>query len=140
MGYLAAMQVTTQVQDAGSSRSPVVLRACATVPALDPEIFNSLHEVLDASVTAEIYREFLSQTRLRFASLAAGTPDLTRMREAAHTLKGTAGMLGAKQIAAGAERLESAVSGNGDAASIIRQILGDCGSLEAALRIRQVTL
>ena len=134
------MQVTiTQSRNAGSGGDSSLLQALAEKPVLDPEIFGALHDMLDASVIAQIYREFLHQTRIRLTGLGTA-PDPGKVREVAHTVKGTGGMLGAGQIAAWAEQLEHASAVTREAEQAIRQMLEGCAALEAILRTRQVAL
>ena len=72
---------------------------------LDLATFGAFRDVLDPKTLADIYREFLEGTAKRVTALP-GLRDREELGRLAHTLKGTAGMLGAGRVAALAARLE----------------------------------
>ncbi len=109
------------------------------LPALDMEVFSALVELLDPSVIADTYREFLAQTRLRLGSLPKA--DETRqLHEVAHTMRGTAAMLGASGIAILVTQLEHGPITTLRLEQVTRQLEGSCTRLELALRQAQVPL
>ncbi len=134
------MQVTPERtalghQDLGSA----FLNASTTTPALDAAVFLGLSELLERSVLAQIYHEFLNGTRARLQALAA-VPEPTTLKNTGHTIKGTAGMLGARALADCAAQLEQASTAGKQARRLIRRMLHHCDSLEAELKFRQVTV
>ena len=116
-------------------------RACPCVPeaSLDSALFDSLRTVLNGTVLAQIYREFLAQTRSRIEEHTTKL-DPGRLRPFGHTVKGTAGMLGALAIAHHAELLEEVAADPVRAAERLSVMLAACAALEAALRERQIAL
>ena len=103
------------------------------IPALNREIFDSLSHVLDKALLGQIYCDFLAQTRLRADTLAQSA-DCAAVQATAHTIKGTAGMLGATYIAAVAEQLENDPVTGSDLSAALAELMQDCTALEAALR------
>ena len=103
---------------------------------LDLTVFDALAGVLDPPVLAQVYREFLLQTRSRVEELRS-KPNYGNRPALAHTIKGTAGMLGARAIAGHAERLESG-QGEGETAKTLAAMLTACAALDAALRERRI--
>ncbi len=144
MGYLPGMQVPPvrrpqTVHHRGEGLPLPSPKQTGSEPTLDAAILASLRELLDAGIVAGIYREFLAQTQARLTSLEAPA-DPKHVCELAHTIKGTAGMLGAKAIAACAAELED---GPGSPEHLRRQVdrLGEaCRALDAALRQERVLL
>ena len=106
-------------------------------PALNLEIFESLSQLLDRAILTQIYGEFLAQTRLRIHTLAQSA-DPHSVQATAHTIKGTAGMLGAAQIAAAAGQLEDDPITGSDLGAALAGIAENCMALEAALKGKQV--
>lgn len=111
----------------------------APVSILDPEIFGSFRDMLDPETLAHIYREFLLTTRQRIDSLSEA-PDPEALSRLAHTMKGTAGMLGANCIAARAAQLEHDLTHEPNLLQTAQQLTGDCHALESALAAEQVSL
>ncbi len=109
------------------------------LPTLDVEVFSALVELLDPFVIADTYREFLAQTRLRLGSLPKA--DETRqLHEVAHTMRGTAAMLGASGIATLVTQLEYGPITASRLKKITEQLEDSCTRLELALRRVQVLL
>lgn len=104
---------------------------------LDPRVFQTYSELFSPELLGEVYRDFLAQTRERLASMSQGV-SLESMRSTAHTIAGTAGMLGAGRIARRAAQLEREESECGPRQ--LDSLLGACMSLEAQLRNRKVSL
>ncbi len=111
---------------------------CALSP-LDTVLFDSLQGILNGTTLAQIYREFLQHTRSRIEEHAVRL-DPERLRALGHTVKGTAGMLGAAAVAQLALRLEERAADPAAAAEELSAMLAACAALEAALRERQIAL
>ena len=118
---------------------PSPLPSCAPLPSLDTTLFGSLQETLNGSTLAQIYREFLCNTRSRIEEHAVRL-EPERLRTLGHTVKGTAGMLGAAAIAHRAALLEQRAEDPAAAAEELSSMLAACAALEAALRERHVAL
>ena len=130
------MQATAERTSAVRSGSGRLLPPCALEPSLDPAVFGALASVLDPVVLAQIYREFLSQTRCRIEEPSM-QHDTQIRASLAHTIKGTAGMLGAEAIARCAAYLEEPKA---DVKGTLTAMSAACAALETALRERQVAL
>jgi HPt (histidine-containing phosphotransfer) domain-containing protein len=80
----------------------------ATADLLDLVALNELKDML-AEALAEIAQSFLDGLSNDVASVAQGMPgDATAVRAAAHSLKGSAGNMGSKALAATASAIEKA--------------------------------
>ena len=111
---------------------------CAPAP-LDTVLFDSLQGTLNGTTLAQIYREFLQHTRSRIEEHAVRL-EPERLRALGHTVKGTAGMLGAAAVAQLALRLEERAADPAAAEEKLSAMLAACAALEAALRERQIAL
>ena len=100
--------------------------------ALDRGIFETLRTSLASSALLEIYAVFLSDTRQRLALLSESKASGS-LSQVVHAIRGSAGMIGATQIAALAERLES----DSDPPS---KLLRACEHLQATLRAEGLAL
>ena len=130
------MQATAERTSAVRSRSRRLLPPCALEPSLDPAVFGALASALNPVVLAQIYREFLAQTRSRIEEPSIQNDDQARA-SLAHTIKGTAGMLGAEAIARCAAYLETPEA---EVKGTLTAMSTACAALETALRERQITL
>jgi HPt (histidine-containing phosphotransfer) domain-containing protein len=101
---------------AGPSAAEVVGESGEAV--LDRHILFGLQTFLEPVQLAEMYREFLRLTRKRLEILRE-SPSAETVRSITHTLAGTAGMLGAREIAALARQLDGDAHGS---FSFLRQI------------------
>lgn len=109
------------------------------LPVLDMEVFSALAELLDPTVVAYTYREFLAQTRLRLFSMPKA--DETRqLHEIAHAMRGTAAMLGANGIAMLVTQLEHDAITTLRLEQVTRQLERSCNRLELALCQARVVL
>lgn len=109
------------------------------MPALDVEVFSALTELLDASVVADTYREFLAQTRLRLRSMPdAG--EIKQLHSVAHTMRGTAAMLGASGLATLITQLEHGPITTLMLEQVTKQLERACTRLELALRQARIPL
>ncbi len=107
--------------------------------ALDPVLFQSLQEMLDAETLCQIYRELLEQTRARLPGLAAAETHRA-VADLAHGIRGTCAMMGAVALAQIAAALEAAPVPGLPALQAAEQMKAACAALEAALDQRQVLL
>ncbi len=109
------------------------------LPTLDAEVFSTLAELLNPSVIADTYREFLAQTRLRLCSMPKAD-ETEQLHNLAHTMRGTAAMLGANGLAILVTQLEHGSMTPLRLEQITRQLQRGCTRLELALRQTQVLL
>ena len=99
---------------------------------LDREIFETLHTTLPTSALQEIFAIFLADTRQRLAVLAESKA-AGSMPHVVHSIRGSAGMIGAVAIAALAERLECDPEAPG-------RMLEACEQLQLTLRAEGLSL
>ena len=120
-------ELPAPAQSEGESEAPV-----------DREVLSFLQQTLDAGVLARIYGEFLERTRRRIDELAA----LNRagLREFAHTVAGTSGMLGATALAIYAGAAGALEPGSSEVEQLARMLEGACEHLESELRRQRVAL
>jgi HPt (histidine-containing phosphotransfer) domain-containing protein len=109
-----------------------------SVAAVDNEILSFLQQTLDPVVLARIYAEFLERTRGRIAELTA--LDQAGVREFAHTVAGTAGMLGATALAICAGAAGPLQPGSSELGRLARTLEAACEHLETELRLQRVAL
>lgn len=135
------MQVSAQSRHAFPDRNllaPEQYPVCLP-PLLDLQIFEALRAVLDSATLSHIYAELLKQTRLRLTGLEQAThPD--QVQAVAHSICGSAGMLGAATLAAAAAALEAHPTPDENLVRALESMRRGCAALEAALRERQVEL
>ncbi len=107
---------------------------------LDLATFAAFRDVLDPQTLADIYREFLHTTAARVAALPGLRDRGEELGRLAHTLKGTAGMLGANRVAALAARLEQELPGKPDLRQTADELAKACTELRVALGRERVAL
>jgi hypothetical protein len=104
---------------------------------LDTDILHGLQAFLETSEIAAMYREFLRLTRERM-ELLRGNPHGEVVQSTSHTIAGTAGMLGACQVACRAKDIGAAP---GPCFSLeIARMYAACDTLSHTLRTSQVKL
>ena len=91
-------------------------------PALDPAVIETLRQLTEPGepdVLAEVLNIFLAERPRRHAEIddAFAAGDLTRLHRAAHSLKGSAGNIGARALFAATRDLDEAAR-TGDAARL----------------------
>lgn len=82
-------------------------------PRFDEEIFSTLRETVSAEVFQRLLRLFMENTSNRLSEIARADPatEPERVAVALHALKGSALMVGAREVEAMAEDLRAAVRG-----------------------------
>jgi HPt (histidine-containing phosphotransfer) domain-containing protein len=125
------------LQHAGELPAPVQ-PGSEDLGAVDQEVLSFLQQTLDARVLARIYWEFLERTRGRIDGLA--TLDRAGLREFAHTVSGTAGMLGATALAVYAGAAGALEPCSRELEQLARMLEGACEHLESQLRRQRVAL
>jgi HPt (histidine-containing phosphotransfer) domain-containing protein len=111
-----------------------------SLSVLDRETFEGLEAFLPPEQLAELYREFLRLTCQRLELLRGRIP-LETLRAVAHTLAGTAGMLGAQQIANLARQLDlTAADQSFDSAHLVGLLFDACDTLKLTLSTYKVRL
>lgn len=151
MGYLRLMWSSAEHQNPGphseslqlflhdfGSMQPRSLSSPQSV-VLDTGIFRGLKELFDEDLLSETYRTFLMESRERLRSLH-GKFEERPFRELGHTLRGSAGMLGAPQVAVFATLLEHLTPGSEGMADALTALSNACDALERALREQGVKL
>jgi HPt (histidine-containing phosphotransfer) domain-containing protein len=119
---------------------PFALHPPQTLSALDREAFEALESFLPPEELAELYREFLRLTCQRLDLLRGGmAPEM--IRSVAHTIAGTAGMLGAQQIANLASQLNlTAADESFDSTPLVGLLVEACDTLKLTLCAYKVRL
>ena len=107
-----------------------------TPDVLDPDVYGYLTETLAPNVLAGIYSEFLERTRDRLATLMS--TDSIGLHEFAHTLGGTAGMLGARELVRAVAPLARMEPGSPELERIAHLLSAACDTLEKVLLRTQV--
>ncbi len=147
MEYVPDMQVS--VKQLRAARADGHQRAAMpTLPPgmtqidLDPAVFGALRGMLPTDVLAHTYREFLKRTRAQLVAFsAADDPSRANERgDLGHTIRGTAGMLGATQVAVCAAALERTKVTASELRTAVTSLHTACTALESALRKEQVQL
>jgi HPt (histidine-containing phosphotransfer) domain-containing protein len=108
-------------------------------PVLDADVFNDIREVFDAQTLAQAYRDLLSQTRQRIELLASDRSAAT-LSKIGHTLRGTASMFGAHELALLATELEYSFDSPGRHVDLLHRMEVACVRLEAALHGYKVSV
>jgi HPt (histidine-containing phosphotransfer) domain-containing protein len=109
-------------------------------PDIDPDVFdfNRLGPVYrwDAAKLQGSVQRFLDYASRHVASLDAAAGDLAALREVAHSLKGSAGTVGAKRLGTLAASLEAAcLDGRADTAvMLVDEVTTSFAVLDASLR------
>ncbi|MCC7137040.1 MAG: Hpt domain-containing protein [Planctomycetes bacterium] len=106
---------------------------------VDPMVLGQLRALGgdDAGFLEGIVRSFLAHTERAVVELraAATSGDRERLRRAAHGLKGSAGNLGAKPLAALARRVEEAAVAGGDARPVVESVASEAERVRRRLSI-----
>jgi HPt (histidine-containing phosphotransfer) domain-containing protein len=101
------------------------------LPLLDRAVLDELFEYIGADAAQSIIEMFLGESRDFVARISAATPDAAgrdMARRAAHSLKSSAGQLGAVALAAAAERVEHTVEQGKSDLSELAEALRKCAS------------
>ena len=101
---------------------------------LDAEIFARLRAAMPRDGLEEIFNVFLSDTRTRIAAMREADPETVR-REA-HTVKGGAAMVGARQVSLAAAAVESGIDDPGARLRKLDEMEAHCRSTEIILKKR----
>ena len=104
-------------------------------PALDEAVYQKMSRMMPLSALREVYEACLKDARIREQEMraAAADGDLPSIRRLAHTLKGSAGMVGAKKLAASAAALELRDYRPEQVFELIRNLLSNCDELHRIL-------
>lgn len=121
---------------APESAAAATTTEATTGPAiLDEVIYLRLLRAMPPTAVSEIYTVCLSDARARAAGMrkAATAGDLEGIRQSAHTIKGGAGMVGARKLAAAAAELELGSYRIEDIPHLVDNILFCCDQLQRIL-------
>ena len=104
-------------------------------PTLDESVYEKMSRMMPAAALREVYDACLKDTRIRGEEMqaAAASNDLLSLRNLAHAVKGSAGMVGAKKLAAAAAELESGSYNHEQVLPLIRNLLSYCDELHRIL-------
>ena len=109
--------------------------ASDALPVLDQTVYEKLARMMSPAGLRETYEACVNDVRLRVAEMrtAAATNDLGSVRRIAHTLKGSAGMIGARRLTACAAELELGSYDTGPVFNLIDKLLSCCDDLHRIL-------
>jgi CheY-like chemotaxis protein len=104
-------------------------------PVLDEAVYEKMARLMPPSAVREVYEACLNDVRARGPEMkaAAAASNLASVRRMAHTLKGSAGMVGAKKLAWQATELELGVYQPEDVLQLIDNLLSCCDELHRIL-------
>ena len=104
-------------------------------PVLDEGVLQRMNGMMPTSAVREVYEACLADVRARTPEMraAAAAEDLYFVRRTAHTFKGSAGMVGAKRLAAAAAELELGAYRPDDVPHMIDNLLSCCDELHRML-------
>jgi HPt (histidine-containing phosphotransfer) domain-containing protein len=117
---------------------PVEKQRIAAGTALDRDVLDQLHEDLGGTAVLEVIRSFLDRTPSVLSTLrdAAARADVPSIRRAAHMIKGTSSILGARELSEQCAEIER-VGQTGciaDAGSRVIAVEASYRTIEAALK------
>lgn len=127
--------IEARKNEARESAAATTTEATTGPAILDEVIYSRLLRAMPPAAVSEIYAVCLSDARARAAGMrkAAAAGDLDGLRQSAHTLKGGAGMVGARSMAAAAAELESGSYRIEDIPHLVDNILFCCDQLQRIL-------
>ena len=104
-------------------------------PVLDEEVYQKMRRMMPAGAVREVCEACLSDVRARAPEMraAAATGDAASVRRIAHTFKGSAGMIGAKQLGSAAAELELGVYQAEKVPELVDNLLSCCDDLHRIL-------
>jgi CheY-like chemotaxis protein len=102
---------------------------------LDEVVYGRLSAMMPHASLDEVYEACLDDARTRAGKMekAAAGDDLAEIRRQAHAVKGSAGMVGARKLAAAAAELETGSYGREDIPAKISNLLFCCNELQRIL-------
>ena len=129
------------------TRPARVNHAAVITRAIDPDVIASLDEAWEegeADLVVELIDLYLGDAPQWVEAMraAAAGDDATALKRAAHTLKGSSGSLGIRQVAETCRMLELSCSESAAVEELLQQLNRDFATARAALaaeRIRRVT-
>jgi len=98
---------------------------------LDPAVFGGLRRAMSLEALTEIVNAFLEDASARIQAMRSADPQT--LRRQAHTLKGGAAMVGARQVAQAAAAVELGIDQEGDRRRILDEMEAHCRRAEAIL-------
>lgn len=128
MGDLKIMLAEKLAEETPEASQPDDGSECAT---LDERIYKNLLTLMPEAALHEIYIECLRDTRARLGLMRSG--DAQTVRAAAHAIKGSAGMLGATQLARRAALIEESGYQREGLPHRLNELLSACDALERIL-------
>ncbi|MEI6355891.1 MAG: response regulator, partial [Verrucomicrobiota bacterium] len=136
-------QLTTTGSDAPAARPgvmdtiPEAKAPLSDLPTLEASVLDAYRVPDDPSALAELIRMVLDDLGPRVAAIrsAADAGDIGRLKDAAHTLKGSAGNLGGRRLAALCSQLELQARSDGteDLLALVGSIEAEAANFRAAL-------
>jgi len=98
---------------------------------LDPAVFEHLRRAMSIEALEEIVTAFVEDTDARIQAMRRADPETVRRQ--AHTVKGGAAMVGARQVARAAAAVEVGIDQEGDRMRILDEMEAHCRRAETIL-------
>lgn len=131
---LEVSQLWAILEESGKAE-PESATSLKDASVLDEAIYSKLSGMMPQQSLDDIYKACLDDaySRANIMQEAAGKDDLTEIRRHAHAIKGSAGMVGARNLAAAAQILETGSGEIGDIPLKIGNLLFCCDELKRIL-------
>jgi CheY-like chemotaxis protein/HPt (histidine-containing phosphotransfer) domain-containing protein len=131
-------KLTLERQRAGQrARGKTALLDDPKAHVLDDQIYRKLQRMMPPAALAEVYRVCIGDARTRameMRELASGDEEnVQTMRRLAHSIKGGAGMVGARLLAKAAAQIELGSYRKDDLPDLINNLLDCCDQLQRIL-------
>jgi len=119
----------------GHAGAELIEAAGEHAPALDEAVYQKMSRMMPPGALSEVYEACLKDARAREQEMraAAGAGDLASVRRIAHTLKGSAGMVGAGRLTTCAAELELGSYEEEQLFKLIDKLLSCCDELHRIL-------
>jgi two-component system sensor histidine kinase EvgS len=134
-GVLAKPLAIEALRAALEQQSPPPVASCAPADdadaAIDPAVFDRLCHAMSPAALRQVITVFLQDAAARLAVMRQA--DAATIRREAHTIKGGAAMIGARQVAQAAAAVESGIDHDGERSGKLDEIEAHCRRAEVIL-------
>jgi CheY-like chemotaxis protein len=120
----------------GNSHPAGGVRDASTIPAIDDRVFGALRRAMATEALREVCEAFFADSRSRIVEIRrmAEAGDFDAVRRLAHTLKGSASMIGASRLAGEASAIEAGgYKSSGDLLKMIEDLAVQSRTVESML-------
>ena len=109
----------------GNAQTAGGIKDASTIPAIDDRVFGALRRAMATEALREVCEAFFTDSRSRIGEIRqmAEAGDFDAVRRLAHTLKGSASMIGASRLAGEASAIEAgSYKSSGDLLQMIEDL------------------